>query len=285
MPVNIDEESQMPTYDSIKLIGQKKVPFIILLVVIVVIYIFLFTFLNNMSVDNDKNRIWIIILEIILVLVLVFVVALNLDELKSGFNFSTEIKNLFNSSPPQINIVAEVDEPTKNTNTTQEIKCSNTTDISGEVFHIFDNKYSYDEAKDVCSSLNARLATYDEIETAYNKGANWCSYGWSDDQLALFPTSKEIYNKLKKIPNHKNDCGRPGINGGYIPDTEIKFGINCFGKKPDMDDTEKHFMNNYTFSPAFCDASYDEFSNDDTNESNPLQLLIAPFNKQKWNEF
>jgi hypothetical protein len=277
MPVNIDEESQLPTFDSVKLIGTKKIPFILLLVVIIVIYIFLFTFLNNMSVDNDKNKLWILILEIVLVVILVVVVVLNMDKLKNDFNFSTEIKNLFNEKTPEVDIVAEIKKEEKKV----EEKCKEEEE-DGEVFHIFNNKYTYKEAREVCSALNSRLATYDEIETAYNKGGSWCSYGWSEDQLALFPTSKEIYNKLKTKPKHKNDCGRQGINGGYIKNKNIKFGVNCFGKKPEMDDSEKYFMDNYKFSPAYTDASYDEF---DASYS-MINLLIAPFNTdtKKWNE-
>ena len=45
---------------------------------------------------------------------------------------------------------------------------------------------------------------YNEIEKAYREDAEWCSYGWSADQLALYPTQKKIYNKLKKFkdPHH-----------------------------------------------------------------------------------
>lgn len=273
MPVNIDEESQMPTFDSIKLIGTKKIPFILLLVVIIIIYVFLFTFLNNMSIDNDKNKWWILILEIILVIILIVVVSLNIDELKNNFSFSTNIKNLFNDRTPEIEIVAEKDDKQE-----EKKKCKD--DDDGEVFHVFNNKYNYYQAREVCNKLDARLATYDEIETAYNKGGSWCSYGWSEDQLALFPTSKDVYNKLKKSPDHKNDCGRQGVNGGYIKDKGVKFGVNCFGKKPVMDDAEKYFMDNYTFSPTYSDSSY----NKDTS-CNTFDVLVAPFNKTKWNEY
>jgi hypothetical protein len=30
----------------------------------------------------------------------------------------------------------------------------------------------------------------------------------------------------------KNACGRPGINGGYFANPNIKFGANCYGVKP-----------------------------------------------------
>ena len=43
------------------------------------------------------------------------------------------------------------------------------------------------------------------------------------DQMALYPTQKKTYNKLQTIKGHEHDCGRPGINGGYIanPKCEI----------------------------------------------------------------
>ena len=36
----------------------------------------------------------------------------------------------------------------------------------------------------------------------------------------------------KNSKGHENDCGRPGINGGYIDNHNVKFGINCYGHKP-----------------------------------------------------
>jgi hypothetical protein len=76
------------------------------------------------------------------------------------------------------------------------------------------------------------LATYDQIEDAYNNGAEWCNYGWSDGQMAFFPTQKDTWNKLQQTKNRKNDCGRPGVNGGYFANPLLRFGVNCYGKKP-----------------------------------------------------
>ena len=74
------------------------------------------------------------------------------------------------------------------------------------------NKYTYDQAKAVCKAFDGDLAKYEQLEDAYDKGASWCSYGWSSNQLALYPTQKSTYDKLQEIKGHKNDCGRPGIN-------------------------------------------------------------------------
>jgi hypothetical protein len=36
---------------------------------------------------------------------------------------------------------------------------------------------------------------------------------------------------LQKIKGHEHDCGRPGVNGGYIANPLVKFGVNCYGNK------------------------------------------------------
>lgn len=101
-----------------------------------------------------------------------------------------------------------------------------------EVFNVSDNLYTYDDAQAICTAYGAKLATYDQIEDAYNNGAEWCNYGWSDGQMAFFPTQKETWNKLQQTKNRKNDCGRPGVNGGYFGNPLLRFGVNCYGKKP-----------------------------------------------------
>jgi hypothetical protein len=107
-----------------------------------------------------------------------------------------------------------------------------------EVFNIGNNMYTYDDAQSVCTSLGSRLATYDEIETAYNTGGEWCNYGWSEGQSAYFPTQKETWKLLQGSEKTKNACGRPGVNGGYIENDKLRFGVNCFGKKPKPKDTD-----------------------------------------------
>lgn len=268
MSVNVDEDSQIPSYDSFNILGNKKLPFIILLIVVIFIYIMLFSFLNNISLDNEGNKWWILLLEIILVVILIIVVGLNMDSL-SEYNFSTEIKNLFSNKRTEINVKVGGEQK-------EESECKK--DESGEVFNIPKNIYTYNQAKEVCSSLNARLATYNEVESAYNQGGSWCSYGWSDDQMALFPTQKEVYNKLKAIPGHEHDCGRPGVNGGFIDNKHFKFGVNCYGKKPHWTEKDKDFMDNYSYSPSMRDSSYNDISNNKIINT----LLIAPFNKSKW---
>lgn len=102
-----------------------------------------------------------------------------------------------------------------------------------EVFHISDQKYTYEQAKCKCNAYNAELADQSQIIKSYNKGANWCSYGWSKGQNAYYPIQKCYWDKLNKDNKDKiKKCGKPGINGGYFNSGKIKFGINCYGVKP-----------------------------------------------------
>jgi hypothetical protein len=114
--------------------------------------------------------------------------------------------------------------------------------VKDEVYNISNNLYTYEDAKAVCKAMGSRLATYDEVEEAYNNGAEWSTYGWSEDQHAYFPTQKETWAKLQKVKGHEHDLGRPGVNGGYFSNPNVRFGVNCYGVKPPMTDAEKALM-------------------------------------------
>lgn len=105
--------------------------------------------------------------------------------------------------------------------------------IGSEVFHIYDQAFTYDEAPAVCGAYGAELATLEQIMESYAKGAEWCGYGWSAGGMALYPTQKETWDRLQQEvdPGKRTFCGRPGVNGGYF-DPATKFGVNCFGFKP-----------------------------------------------------
>mgnify|MGYP001497173527 CR=1 FL=1 len=102
---------------------------------------------------------------------------------------------------------------------------------SSEVFNLGDNHYTYDEAKQACSMLGSRLATRAEVKGAYNKGAEWCNYGWSEGGEALYPTQEKTHRMLKRA-GRDGECGVPGVNGGYFYDKTTKLGANCYGVKP-----------------------------------------------------
>jgi len=289
---------------------QYHVNLIILFGVIVVIYIGIFTLFNNFSFNTPQAKPWIILIELIMWGLFILIIYMNIKHFRVyDFKFSQILYNLFGTKrtemeihvhnpntknrKPGSNIDASNHDMDRNASnkykdtrnnyrdaSNNPVKCTNL-DEDGEVFHIPDNSYGYDEASDVCKLFDARLASYDEIEDAYKKGANWCSYGWSSDQLALFPIQKSMYNELKKIPGHERDCGRTGVNGGYMEDKKMKFGVNCYGKKPYAGEDDLEYMKRFSYSDAYPD---EELKALEKRKEQVKKLLVAPFNKEKWNE-
>jgi hypothetical protein len=142
-----------------------------------------------------------------------------------------------------------------------------------EVFYVSNNIFSYDQAPSVCKAYGGELATYSQVEDAYNRGAEWCGYGWTSGGMALFPTQEETWRKLQLEvqPSKRTACGRPGINGGYF-DPLTKFGVNCYGIRPkhkkgaDMEDKA------FAASVARVKGMLGKFS-------------VYPFNKKEWSEY
>lgn len=168
-----------------------------------------------------------------------------------------------------------------------ETDISGNGDVSGneEVFNIANNIYTYEDAQTVCSIYGAKLATYDQIEESYQKGGEWCNYGWSDGQMAFFPTQKSSYERLQKSEKTKNKCGRPGINGGYMANPKLKFGVNCYGVKPQPSDAEKNHM--------YVKGAFEEVAEVEDEESRKVRflkdnadklLVVNSFNRNKWSK-
>jgi hypothetical protein len=152
-----------------------------------------------------------------------------------------------------------------------------------QVFNIPKNKYTYNEANALCKALDSRLANYSELEEAYRQGGEWCNYGWSSNQMALFPTQKKTWEKLQKIKGHENDCGRPGINGGYIANKDIHFGVNCYGYKPRIRQKEEELMSSQPLYPRTKEDIEME-KRVDYWKNHLDEILISPFNKNIWNK-
>ena len=99
--------------------------------------------------------------------------------------------------------------------------------------------------------------------------------------MALFPTQQKTYDKLQTIEGHEHDCGRPGVNGGYMANPMLKFGANCYGYKPKITKDEEYLMANA--------LPYPRTNKDILLEKrveywkNKLgEILVAPFNKNTW---
>ena len=169
--------------------------------------------------------------------------------------------------------------------------------VKDEVFNVSNNLYTYEEAPYVCKALGAKLADYDQVEQAYNNGAEWCNYGWSKDQLALFPTQKDTWKKLhesteaqscdKDVGKYKNMCGRPGINGGYIMNPNVKFGVNCYGIKPKAEQSDLDIMN--ANKDKVLPKSRHQMQTDRKmefwKENSDKLLTINSFNRDSWSRF
>ena len=159
--------------------------------------------------------------------------------------------------------------------------------IKDEVFNISNNLFTFDDADKVCKSFDARLATYDEIEDAYTHGAEWSSYGWSAGQHAYFPTQKDTWNKLQTVKGHEHDLGRPGVNGGYFKNPNIRFGVNCYGVKPAMSDAEKKLMDSrkdHVYPKTDIDILLDKKVKFFQDYKDKL-LVINGYNTDKWSKY
>jgi hypothetical protein len=197
-------------------------------------------------------------------------------------NVSQFWKNTLSDKP--VTDTKTKDSKTADSKTTPTTKT--TTQKQPEVFNISNHEFSYKEAQSVCKSYDARLATYDEIEKAYNHGAEWCNYGWSADQMGYFPTQKETWAELQKQPSMKNRCGRPGVNGGFIPNPNIKLGINCFGIKPNASSKDKMQMET-KYEPN-APKTEEDHKLDELSEywkNNQDKLSIHSFNRKKWSNY
>ncbi len=159
------------------------------------------------------------------------------------------------------------------------------TSKQNEVFNVSNNLYTYDDARAVCTAFGARLATYDEIEDAYKKGGEWCSYGWSEGQMAYFPTQKSTWAELQKNPRAKNNCGRPGVNGGYIENPYIKFGVNCYGKKPKPTDKDLQEMAANKLQPKTKEDILIDKKVQFWKENASKLLNLNSFNRTAWSEY
>ena len=249
---------------------------ITLLVLIIIIYFVLFASLGNNSESMNAPSTSKASLEILLWGVFLVIIIINGMNYFLNVNIITSIKNLFSGEPEiDITVERETEGQITGTTTVPELK------FEKQVYHIPGNKYTFDDAKAVCKAYGNRLANYKEIENAYQNGADWCSYGWSEDQMALFPTQIERWDRLQKIEGHKNDCGRPGINGGYIANPNVRFGVNCYGYRPKITSQEAEMMENIPLFPK-TQKELDFQKRVEYWKNKIANIIVSPFNSNNW---
>ena len=266
---------------------------IIVIIVVLVLFIGIFSSLGSSEIEGtNEYQQGSTFMSVFIGIIFLFVIILGGVDYFYGTTIYASVKNLFTKSP-EVDITIDQrqtekqpassstspDQPSPEPSPEPSPAPSNVS--SEQVFNIPGNYYEYEDAKSLCTAYGARLASYDEVENAYNDGAEWCNYGWSQNKLALFPTQKSTYEKLQTIPGHENDCGRPGVNGGYMENPKIKYGVNCFGAKPDITPDEASLMSNTRLYPKTeKDIAMEERV--EYWKSKLSDILVSPFNNSEW---
>jgi len=243
----------------------------------------LFSGLSNSSTQiGSSNSLSSILLTLVICIIVFFIFQYLLNTY-----FKAYLINMF-SHHPEIDIVVDHHNPPPNSNGPGSSSSSGSSSIPEikfrkQVFNIPGNSYTYDNANALCKAYGASLATYKQVEDAYENGGEWCNYGWSDKQMALFPTQIATFDHLQTIKGHEHDCGRPGINGGYIANPNVRFGVNCYGYKPKINEDEEQMMKNVSPYPQTMEDIEME-KKVDYWKNQVDQILVSPFNHQRWGE-
>jgi Extracellular link domain len=250
---------------------------------------------NNIAPTGFK---WVNPLTIVIAFVVLFLIVFSVysKEIKIGWDtLVREVKKLFrrgNPTQPSREItstpIAPQDEIAMPTPPVEKI-VENVLPIKGlggdkQVFNVEANDYTYYDAEPLCRALGAELATYDQVKEAWDRGADWCNYGWVKGQMAIYPTQQGTYDKLQRGPaDQRGACGSPGINGGVFDNPEMRFGVNCFGKKPAQDDDSAIRITQQGAIPKTVDyLKFDEKVNE--FKKDPQSDDVLPFNSEKWSQ-
>jgi hypothetical protein len=246
--------------------------FIIILIIILAYYLFSSDAVSGLGNTQGTSTNGSNLMGIVIVVILLCLLIVNALQYFFSINVTAYISDIF-APVKKVDIV--VDQTLYQPAPVPEIR------FKKQVFNIPGNYYDYENAKALCKAYGADLASYDQIEKAYNNGAEWCNYGWSANQQALFPTQKKTYDYLQTVPGHENDCGRTGINGGYMANPKLRFGVNCYGNKPKITPEEEELMKT---TPAYPQTAQDiAFQKRvDFWKTKVTDILVSPFNKNSW---
>lgn len=240
-------------------------------------------------------------LGVFLLLVIIFVslFAIFNEQIRRGYEYTAAYLKQSLGLQPQTDIVAQIrpidgDEkeltvipqppqeatvPTKSQSIAEKLLPS----LGGaEVFNVSQNKFTYYDAEPLCKALGAELATYEQVKDAWSRGADWCNYGWVKGQMAVYPTQKGTYDKLQGGPeDQKRACGNVGLNGGVFDNPELRFGVNCYGKKPSQSaHDEKMLMEQGRVAPSAESLKVDKLIADFKAQAD--SLFVRPFSEEKW---
>ena len=246
-------------------------PFVlVVLVFVILVYYILFAFVGGSNSESSSSG-GLVFIEAILWGLFIILVFINGISYFYGINIVTEFKSMF-TEEPEIVIEQTVD---------QTVDVSNVVTDPNEVYHVPGNRFTYHDAKAVCNAMDAEMATYEQLNEAQKKGASWCSYGWTKDQLGLYPTSQNHWKKLQEKEGHEYDCGLPGINGSYVANPHTRLGANCYGHKPKKSKLESEYLNEENLYPkTHKELLFDERVKFWKNRVG--NILLTPFNNESW---
>lgn len=258
---------------------------VVLICVVIFMVYFVLNALAGGGSENDtrENTLFanVSILEIFLWAIFIVIVVINGFQYFFNTNITTEISNLLSTNPK---IVISQTLPSEPDGAGGDLGAGPSLKMRKQVFHIPASVYDYDNAKALCQAYGANLANIDQMEEAHKSGAEWCSYGWSDNQMVLYPTQKSTWEELQKSsdPAKKNSCGRPGINGGYIENASMKAGVNCYGAKPEINPASSKLMSSIQNYEAgkMIDPLHEARVQQMRSKIN--DVVVAPFNKGAW---
>jgi len=264
-------------YDYLNNLILNPTVFIIIFLIIVAYLVFSSSLGNDaISLGNNDSNGGTSIIGVLVIAILIILILVNAFQYFFSINVSAYVNGLF-TPKTQVDIV--VDQTSYQPSTVPEIK------FRKQVFNIPGNYYNYENSKAICSAYGASLATYKQIEDAYNSGAEWCNYGWSEGQAIYFPTQKSTWQELQKNESTKHSCGRPGINGGYIDNSKARFGVNCFGKKPKPSSAELKEISSAKSVPKTPEDALLEKKIEFWNANKDKLLKVNSYNNNKWSAY
>ena len=228
------------------------------------------------AMENTSDLVSVpIIIGIGVLIVALILIIMFRNQIAYGFQmFWNYLKNGFSSNP------APTPDPASQGPAIDTGAVQNMLPTGKEVFNISDNKYKYSDAEPLCKAYGAELATYDQVKDAWNKGADWCNYGWVKGQAAVYPTQESTYQKLQAGPeDQRGACGIPGVNGGYFDNPDLRFGVNCYGAKPGKTDADERAQQKPRAMTNDV-IEYDRKVRDYKKKLNEIPLM--PFNGTQW---
>ena len=171
----------------------------------------------------------------------------------------------------------KIDTNKTETNKTETNKTeTNKTEKEKEVYLVKSNIFGKNDANKVCKALfNGDVATKSQIEIASNEGANWCNYGWANDNNGYYPLSEDTENSVCS--------GKKGLNGGNFANSDnLKLGINCFGIKPE----EKMYSSLDTIFNMDMFNEYERESLEKYKKNlNKGEIKLEPYNPNQWSKY